>query len=226
MHIWYLQFGTKVWTLSQNGLIQFCELFRVKRDFCILVLDLIYCEIVMTKSVIGETVEPTGFLNSSICWLLSLEVGISCIELSCIACITCLERALVTSITQSPGCTWRLMCRQKCQYLQHPRRLTQLLPLPAPFSCLCFYLTWAALALALWACCLPEVFSSPRFLLLSYESYISWIDAALPCPGRLQGQTAAGGGRKEASLIPTVNLFLLLATARGLWKSGQEFCTD
>lgn len=70
MHIWYLQFGTKVWTASQSRLIRYCELFRVKKDFCILVLDLIYCEVVTTQSVTGEIVEPTGFLNSLMClWL-------------------------------------------------------------------------------------------------------------------------------------------------------------
>lgn len=130
------------------------------------------------------------------------------------------------ALCSAPGCTWILMCRHKSQYSQHPRRLTQLLPLHVLFNYLCFYLKWAALAPALWATCLPEPFSCPRFLLLSCESCIPWIDAALPCPGRVQGQTAAGGGRNEAPLIPTVNLCSLPATTRELWKSGQEFCTD
>lgn len=192
-----------------------------------MVLDLIYCEIVMTKSITGETEEPTGFLNSSVCWWLAdksslvLTLGFYALPAKSVW-----KELWSWALHSALGCTWKLMGRKRFQCLQHPRRLTQLLPLHVLFNYLCFYLKWPAPALALRASCLPEAFSSPRFLLLSCESCIPWIDAALPCPGRLQGQTAAGGGRNEASLIPTVNLCLLLATTRGLWKSGQEFCTD
>lgn len=81
-----------------------------------------------------------------------------------------------------------------------------------------FYLTRAALAPPLSAGCLPKVSSSPRFSWLSCESRIPQISAALPCPGRLQGQTAAGDERNEAALIPPVNLCLLPATTRAREK--------
>lgn len=73
MHIWYLQFGTKIWTLSQNGIIQINSewLIQSEKGLLYLVLDLIYCEIVTTKSVTGETAEPTCFLNRSMCWWLA-----------------------------------------------------------------------------------------------------------------------------------------------------------
>lgn len=41
-----------------------------------MVLDLVCCEIAMTKSVTGETVEPRGFLNSLVClWLTDKSRG-------------------------------------------------------------------------------------------------------------------------------------------------------
>lgn len=62
-----------------------------------------------------------------------------------------------------------------------------MLPLDVPSSTLCSDLTQTTLALPVSACCLPEVSSSPKFLLLSYESYIPSIGAALSYAGRLQG---------------------------------------
>lgn len=110
-------------------------------------------------------------------------------------------------------------CTHESQYFTTSKKLA----LRVSSNYLCFYLTWAALALPLSAGCLPEVFSSPRFLLLSYESCIPQIDAALPYPGRLQGQTAAGGGRNEASLIPPVNLCLLPQLPEGYRKVAKNF---